>query len=200
MSAVATLPAASAAPAPPAPPALPRPFRWTCAEFHRAGEAGVFEGRRPVLIDGVILEQGPMNHPHAIAVELTMIALQAVFAIGWRVRVQLPLVIDLFTDLFPDFAVVAGSPRDLPGHPATAALVVEVSDTTLHFDTNEKLALYARAGVPEYWVLDLNSRRLLVFRDPHGTAYRFQQTYGETNVVSPLAAPTATIRVADLLP
>jgi len=182
------------------PQAPPRPLRWTCAEFHRAGDLGLFEGKRPMLIGGVIIEQGPMNHPHAIAVSLVQNALFAVFAIGWHLRVQLPLVIDLFTDLMPDVAVIAGSPRDLAGHPATAPLVVEVADTSLHFDTTDKLELYARAGVPEYWVLDLNGRQLLVFRDPHRTGYRTQQVFGPADAVSPLAAPTATVLVADLLP
>ncbi len=183
-----------------APPAAPRPLRWTCAEFHRAGELGLFEGKRPLLIDGVILEQGPMNPPHAVAVMLVQGVLLAIFGAGWALRVQLPLVFGLETDPLPDFAVVRGSPRDFAAHPSTAALVVEVSDTTLSFDTGDKLELYARAGVPEYWVLDLNARELLVYRDPHGTAYRNQQTFGPADAVSPLAAPTATVRVADLLP
>jgi Uma2 family endonuclease len=84
------------------------------------------------------------------------------FAGGWHVRVQLPLVIDLFTDLVPDLAVIPGSPRGLTGHPASAALVVEVADTSLAFDTTQKLELYAWAGIPEYWVLDLTGRLFLV--------------------------------------
>jgi len=178
----------------------PAPRRWTCVDFHRAGEMGLFEGLRAMLIDGVILEQGPMNPPHAIAIELLEIALRPVFVIGWRVRVQLPLVVDLFTDLLPDLAIMAGSPRDLAAHPSTAALVVEVADASLHFDTTDKLELYARAGVAEYWVPDLNGRQLLVFREPHGTAYRSRQALGPADSVSPLAAPAATVRVADLLP
>ncbi len=188
------------APAVAPPTAAPRPLRWTCAEFHRAGDLGLFEGKRPLLIDGVILEQGPMNHPHAIAVSLVQNVLIALFAAGWHLRVQLPFVIDLFTDLMPDLAVIAGSPRGLAGHPASASLIVEVADTSLHFDTTDKLELYARAGVAEYWVLDLNGQQLLVFRDPHGTAYRSRQAFGPADAVSPLAAPAATVRVADLLP
>ena len=80
--------------------------------------------------------------------------------------------------------------------------MVEVADSSLRFDTGEKLAWYAAAGVPEYWVLDVNGRQLLVYRDPDpaGRTYRTQLTFAEAESVSPLAAPTASLRVADLLP
>jgi hypothetical protein len=61
----------------------PRPVSWTCAEFHRFGDMGVFEGRRAMLIDGVILEEGPMNPPHAITLELVEGAIRTAFGTGW---------------------------------------------------------------------------------------------------------------------
>jgi Uma2 family endonuclease len=107
----------------------------------------------------------------------------------------------------PDLAVVAGRPGNHPNHPTSAALVVEVSDTTHDTDITEKAERYATAGIADYWVLDLNSRRLLVFRDPVPlpaglgvTAYRTHLTFGPTDRVSPLAAPVASILVGDLLP
>ena len=87
-------------------PAGPRPPRWTCAEFHRFGDMGVFEGRRAMLIDGVILEEGPMNPPHAITLELVEEALRLAFGPGWRFRSQSPLVLGLDLDPEPDFAVI----------------------------------------------------------------------------------------------
>jgi Uma2 family endonuclease len=188
------------------PGAPPRPLRWTVADFHRVGETGVFEGRRPILIRGVILEQGMMNPPHATAVDLSAEVLRTVFGPGWRVRVQLPLVLGLDIDPMPDLAVVRGGPRDFAlTHPTTAALVVEVSDTTLALDLTEKAELYATAGIADYWVLDLTGRRLLVFRDPSpvpagGTAYRTHQTLGPAESATPLAAPNSPITVSDLLP
>src|SRR5262249_41110799 len=134
------------------PPAIPRPVRWTCAEFHRLGDLGVFEGRRAMLIDGVILEEGPMNPPHAITLGLVEEAIRTAFAAGWWLRNQSPLILGQDIDPEPDLAVVPGRPRDYATHPTTAALVVEVSDTSLDFDTNEKRPLYARAGIREYWV------------------------------------------------
>ena len=66
----------------------PRPVRWTCAEFHRFGDMGVFEGRRAMLIDGVILEEGPMNPPHALTLEVVEATLRTTFRAGWRIRMR----------------------------------------------------------------------------------------------------------------
>jgi Uma2 family endonuclease len=178
---------------------VPRPVRWTCAEFHRFGDMGVFEGRRAMLIDGVILEEGPMNPPHAITLELVEQAIRTAFGAGWRVRNQSPLVLGQDLDPEPDIAVIAGTARGSSGHPTTADLVVEVADSSLDFDTNDKRLLYARAGIREYWVVDINARRLLVYRDPQAGDYATQQALGPAGAVSPLAAPAATVRVADLL-
>jgi Uma2 family endonuclease len=192
------------------PPATgwPRPLRWTVAQFHAVNSTGVFAGRRPMLIRGVLLEQGPMNPPHAIALELVIEALRAAFGPGWRTRSQLPLVLGPDTDPFPDVAMIAGDPRAAPrAHPTTAMLVVEVSDTTLTTDMTEKAELYATGGIQEYWVLDLNARQLHVYRAPAPLAtnlgavvYGTHLTLGLADTVSPLAAPSSTIPVADLLP
>ena len=186
-------------PSPLAVPAVPRPIRWTCAEFHRFGDLGVFEGRQAMLIDGVILEEGPMNPPHAKTLGLVEEAVQTAFGVGWWLRHQSPLVLGQDLDPEPDLAVVPGRPRDYAGHPTTADLVVEVSDTSLDFDTNTKRLLYARAGIREYWVVDVNGRQLLVYRDPRAGDYAATQGLGPADVVSPLAAPTAVVRVTDLL-
>jgi len=169
-------------------------------EFHYLGELGLFEGRGAKLIDGEIVEEGPMNHPHAIALELAMISLQVAFGPGWRMRPQLPLVLGQTTDPMPDLAVVGGDPRTATAHPTTAALVVEITDTTFRYDTTTKLAFYAASGIADYWVLDVNARQLHVFRDPAGDTYATHLTLAETDTASPLAAPTSSVRVADLLP
>jgi Uma2 family endonuclease len=186
-------------PSSPAAPAGPRPVRWTCAEFHRLGDLGVFEGRRAMLIDGVILEEGPMNPPQALTLELVEEALRTAFGSGWRFRSQSPLVLGQDLDPEPDFAVIAGTPRGSSGHPTTADLVVEVADSSLAFDTNEKRLLYAKAGIRDYWVVDVGGRRLLVYRDPQAGDYATHQALGPADVAAPLAAPAAAVRVADLL-
>src|SRR5262245_39997613 len=116
------MPAAIATPVPGGPP---RNLLWTVAQFHYLGDLGVFEGRRAMLIDGVIVEEGPMNPPHRIALELSGDALRAAFGTGWRVCVQMPLVLGLYLDPEPDLAVVAGSARGSTSHPTTAAPVPE---------------------------------------------------------------------------
>jgi len=190
------------------PPALRTkvpPLRWTVKEFHRLGDAGYFEGRRPFLIDGVIYEQGFMNEPRAIAMLLGQQVFQSIFGEGWVIRNQLPLVFGLHTDPRPDFAIVRGTIRSQRPHPTSAELVIEVSDTTLDDDLTEKAELYAVAGIPEYWVLDLNARVLHVLRDPgplaaNGTAYRSHRQIGPDDSVFPLGAPDQSVKVADLLP
>ena len=193
MTTLATPPVTAAPPA-----GGPRPRRWTVAEFHALGDSGLFEGRRAKLIAGEIIEEGPMNPPHALTMELVDLALRAAFGAGWRFRNQLPLPVGRDTDPLPDFAVIAGDVRGASGHPATAALVVEVSDTSLGYDTGEKRLIYAAAGVPEYWVLDINGRQLFVYRAPQGGDYASQQALGPADEVAPLSAPAA-VRVADLL-
>lgn len=195
----------------PPPPATvsfaPRPLRWTATEFNRMGDTGLFEGRRPFLIDGVIWEQQPMEPQYAAALGLVTEAVRVAFGAGWRYRNQSPLHLDEYNDPVPDLSILAGSPRDSDKHPSTASLVIEVADTSLTIDTTVKAERYATAGVPDYWVLDLNGRRLLVFRDPAplpaglgATAYRAHLTYAPGDAVAPLAVPTASIPVADLIP
>src|SRR5579872_4732920 len=191
---------------PPVRSTRPQPHRWTTAEFNHMGEMGWFEGRRAFLLDGVILEQGPMDPPHANALELLTEVIRTAFVSGWRFRIQTPLHVDTYNDPMPDLAVVPGKPGNHP-HPTTAALVVEVADSTLDTDTTEKAERYATAGVADYWVPDLNGRRSIVFRDPiplpaglGATAYRKQLILSPMDRVTPLAAPHASILVGDLLP
>jgi len=185
----------------------PMPKRWTLAQFHQLGDAGYFEGMRAKLIHGVIIEEGPMNPPHAIAGMNAEEALRSAFGKGWWLWIEKPLVLGSDTDPMPDLAVLAGRPTVAGGHPTTAALVIEIADTSLDYDTTTKAELYATAGIADYWVVDVENRLLLVFRDPAplpaglgATAYQTRLTFAETDTVAPLALPSAAVRVADLLP
>jgi len=183
----------------------PRTKSWTVDEFHDVRETGVWDGLRTFLIQGTIWEQGPMNPPHANSVDLISEMLRAAFGIQYRVRCQLPLVLGFDTDPMPDVAVVRGGPRDFSTvHPTTAELVVEVADTTLFQDTTTKAELYAEAGIQEYWVVDVDQSKLLVFRDPApisvgGFHYRNQQTLSKSDSITPLALSNSALSVADLL-
>lgn len=186
---------------------MPQPRRWTVTEFGRLSSLGCFADRRAFLLDGVILEQGPMEPPPAEALEVLYEHVRNAFGPGWRFRVQAPLHLDEFNNPMPDLAVVAGTPGYYGNHPVSAALVVEVADTPLQSDLTDKVERCATAGIADYWVLDLNGGTLHVFRNPQrlpaslgATAYRIHNGLKHGDSVSPLAAPTATIRVADLLP
>ena len=99
------------------------------------------------------------------------------------------------TVLTRDFRTFAANPQ-----PADLQLVVEVSDLTLTIDLTAKARLYARAGIVEYWVIDIKGRRLIVHLDPREGVYFSVMAYGEFETISPLAAPAAPFRVADVLP
>lgn len=183
-----------------------RTRRWTRAEYGRAVEAGIFREDEPLeLLAGRLVVAEPKRRPHALATGLVADALRRAFGIGWYVQIQDPIALNPTSEPEPDVAVVRGAPRDYPReHPAHPVLVVEVAEWSLRLDRRLKSRLYARAGIPEYWILNLVSRVLEVHRAPRREGRRY--TYGDIQVlgpeatVNPLAAPTARISVADLLP
>jgi Uma2 family endonuclease len=191
-------------------PASPKPYRWQIQAYRDLGATGVFAGLKTMLIHGEILVMTFPKPPHDTALNLAVEALRSAFATGYHVRNQQGLDIGTDNDPGPDLAVVPGSIRDYGTRTPTAnlaVLVVEVAESSLFLDTTTKAELYATAGVPDYWVIDVANRRLLVFRDPvalpvglGATAYRTHRTLAATDSIAPLAAPTAIVRVVDLLP
>jgi Uma2 family endonuclease len=167
-----------------------------------------YKGRKLILVEGEILEMPDPNPPHDVSLGLTEAALRAAFGVGKWIRGQMSLVLGLSTDPMPDVAVVPGSPRDIKtDHPRSALLVVEISESTLDYDTRDKANLYAAGGIQEYWVVDLVHRQLIVFRDRaadpaqlFGAAYSSRIVLDAATTVGPLAAPQAVVRVGDLLP
>lgn len=176
--------------------------RWTVEEYYRAAAAGVFgPEERLELVDGEIYRMSPQHGPHATACQLTEDALSRIFRRGYVVRGQKPLSLGASSEPEPDVCVVTGRVRDFArSHPTTALLVVEVADSTVQFDLGLKAATYARAGIAEYWVIVIPQRMLVLHRDPRSGQYGSITHHGESDTVFPLAAPTAAIRVADLLP
>jgi len=186
----------------------PRRYRWTNEEVCKLGDAGYFSGRSVILVDGVILEIPLATPAHDAILNLLDYMLKEIFRSGYAVRVQSGLNISIDTNPLPDLAVVTGSPKDYITHqPKSALLIVEVSNTSFAYDSGEKSNLYAAAGIIDYWVLDLNDRQLFVFREPiadseapRGYRYASIQTLTTADAITPLAAPEASIRVADMLP
>ncbi len=183
--------------------------RWSRIEYGRLIEIGILRaGDKVELLDGQICVSEPQNSPHATAICLAEEALRQAFAGSWSIRVQMPIALDQESEPEPDLTVVPGGPRDyLADHPARPVLVVEVSDSSLALDRGHKGSLYARARLRDYWIVNLVDRVVEVHREPgpdatafHGWAYRSIQRLHAEQSVTPLAAPTARIAVAELLP
>ena len=177
--------------------------RWTADECDKFEGMGILEPGAYELLDGEIVEKLGQNIAHTFANTRTLFALSLIFGQDCTLMpVSVPISDenrpepDVFVTRLPSRDYLArGNPR-----PADMRLVVEVSDTTLWRDRNTKARLYGGAGVPEYWVLDINGRRLFVHRLPVADGYADVQEFDETQSVAPLAAPHSSIQVADLLP
>ena len=180
----------------------PRVHRLTRARYEQMVDAGIFGPEdRIELLDGDLIERAPQKSKHATTIRLFEQELARVFSEGFDVRAQLPLALGPHSEPEPDLAVVAGSPRDYrDAHPQSALLVVEIAETTLSYDRGRKLAAYARAGIADYWVVDLAGGTIEVCRRPEGDRYLDRDTRRGGESVAPLAAPQASIRVDDLLP
>lgn len=182
--------------------------RWQRAEYDRLVDLGVF-GDEPIeLIGGQLVVAEPQGAYHAAAITKVDYALRAALPPGWIVRLQAPVSLDDESEPEPDLVVVPGRPGDYrESHPAHPALAVEVAESSLQFDRERKGSLYARAGVQDYWIVNLVDRVLEVCRDPepepsafYGWRYRSVTLLPPAAVVVPFAFTSSQIAVADLLP
>lgn len=148
--------------------AMPVPTkRWTRAQYERAIECGIFrEDERLELLDGVLVVKEPQGEPHAVAVDLVALALRRAFGEGWLVRQQVHFAPGRLSRPEPDVYVVQGSPRDYLRPPKAPVLIVEVSQSRLAFDRGQKGAIYARAGIQDYWIVNLVDSMIEVRREP----------------------------------
>ncbi len=172
-------------------------------------DAGLFQDCRVELIEGEIIDMAAQKDAHAVAILLLQQALHKAFP-EYLIRCQLPLTLGVRSEPEPDFAVTAGMPRDFLGtgkHPSTALLVVEIADTSLRLDRGRKASLYARAGILDYWIINLRDHCVEVRREPTadpaarlGHRYKTLTTLRPPESISPLANPAAQTPIADLLP
>jgi Uma2 family endonuclease len=184
-----------------------RPRRWKRIEYDQLIDRGIFQpGERLELLGGQLIVREPQGGAHALGVELVAEALREAFGAAARIRVQLPVALDDESEPEPDVSVVGGPLADAdPALPSGALLIVEVSDSSLALDRTEKASLYARAGIADYWILNLAERVLEVHREPtpgstapYGWRYSLVHRLAGGDVVSPLAAPQSRIPVARL--
>ena len=186
-----------------------RTRRFTRAEYERLIDLGVFQPGEPIeLIGGELIVAEPQGAAHYTAICKTASALQTAFGPGWYARMQGPIGLDDESEPEPDIAVVPGVPDDYArAHPERAVLTVEVAESSLALDRRHKGSLYARAGLADYWIVNLVDRVLEVYRVPVADAATpFGWRYAEREVldafarVSPLAASQSSVSVSQLLP
>jgi Uma2 family endonuclease len=189
----------------PLPEQFPHRRRFTRDEGRFLTDNGLLDGRWE-LVDGEIISKMGQNPAHKVAVILLNAYLTRVFD-ALRVMIQLPIDVaptdNPINEPEPDGAVLARSAMEYPhGNPppGDVLLVVEIADTSLRVDLTTKMARYARAGIADYWVIDLNGRRIVVHRAPAGDHYASVVSFGEDEMLAPLAAPSASVGAADLLP
>jgi len=186
-----------------------RTRRFTRAEYDRLIELGVFQPDEDIeLIGGELIVAERQGAPHYTAIRKTAKALEAAFGPGWDVRMEGPIGLDDESEPEPDVAVVTGSVDDYAReHPSRPVLTVEIAESSLALDRRHKGSLYARAGLQDYWILNLVDRVLEVYRRPvadagapFGWRYADRVVLDATARAIPIAAPQSSVSVAQLLP
>lgn len=177
--------------------------KFTAEEYHWMVRVGILrEDDRLELIEGEIVEMPPIGPEHASTTDATNEIFVHRFSDVARVRVQNPIRLDGSNEPEPDIALVrrrADAYRTaLPG-PDDIFLLVEISDTALATDRDVKVPLYARAGIPEVWLIDLPHRLLHIYRAPSRDGYREVSTARPGEAVAPSAFPDRPVAVSDLI-
>ena len=164
--------------------------------------AGIFhEDEHLELLSGLIVKMTPQGVPHALIIERLTEFLFRSRGEGDRVRVQLPLTLGDDSEPEPDLAVVTGATSiSDEGHPTSAVLVLEAGSESLAYDRTVKGALYARAGIPEYWVVNVAEECVEVYRGPDAEAgrYRSTATFGRGERVTSTVLPRFSVPVDEL--
>jgi Uma2 family endonuclease len=172
-------------------------------------ELGILQEDEPIeLIDGQLIVAEPKGRPHVTVVRLTTQVLTRAFGAGWLVYAQDPIALDDVSEPEPDVVVVPGAELDyLDDHPARPALLVEVAETSLYYDRSHKGSAYARAGLLDYWIVNLVDWRVEVYRRPAtdssaelGWRYLDVELFTPGSTIMPLVRPDVGIAVADILP
>jgi Uma2 family endonuclease len=194
-------------PVPPHSPFIyPPRKRWTRAECERIEATDLCDRERLELIEGELIVRSAQGRPHVIVLMSLMGWLAAVIDLkhlNFRGPIDVAPEDNPTSEPEPDIAILARTGSEYPtaNPPASdVRLVIEVSDTTLAFDLGPKARLYARTQIPEYWVFDVNERRLIVHRDPRAGVYSLVTAYVEGESIAPLAFPSESFPVAIAFP
>lgn len=182
--------------------AQPR-HRWTVAEYHRMAEVGLLhEDSRVELIDGEIIEMAPIGSSHGGNVNRFIRLFSKVVGDKAIIAAQNPVVLSGYAEPQPDLAILRWRGDDYEQsnpHPEDVLLLIEVADSTLKYDRDVKVPLYANHGIPEVWLLDLQRKQLEIYRDPAHGQYQ-QRDCRRTGQIAPILCPDAVIDLAELFP
>lgn len=184
----------------------PSPWKFTREEYYWLAENGFFGDEHVELIGGEIVKMVPIGPEQSATIAANTQTLIPAFGSGYHTRTQLPLSLE-DSEPEPDIAVVKGNPADYKTeHPQSAVLVIEVSKTTLDYDRTHKSSLYARASIPDYWIVNLVDRCVEVYREPvemagapFGWGYSSRTVYHSDEEIAPLEKPEVKIKVSSLL-
>ena len=182
--------------------------KWTVEEYYKMAELDLFGDKRVELLEGEIIEMSAMGRPHVNTVRLAAHLLETALGDGWFVQLQAPIRFHKRSEPEPDLAVIAGRWQDYDTeHPTTAALIIEVSDSTLYQDRKYKGSLYAKEGVADYWIINLPKRQIEVYRHPikdqeapYGFSYGNSMVLKPGETIAPLINPDAEISVSKFFP
>ncbi len=168
-------------------------YRFTVDDYYQMGKTGILrEDDRVELINGEIIQMSPIGGSHAYCVNMLVKLFSSLYQQNYMLCVQNPIHLNEYNEPQPDFVIV--DPSDLAHtkrhpQPEDILLLIEVSDSTVKYDKQVKIPLYAEFGIKEAWCLDLNNSTLETFRQPTPTGYQAIQTYQSNQPVSPLAFP-----------
>ncbi len=177
--------------------------RFTVGDYHRLAETGVLRpDARVELLDGRIIDMSPIGPFHGGVVNRLGRLFHRLARDRWLLSVQNPVRLDPYSELQPDVMLLKPAPDDYihrHPHPEDVFLLIEVADTTLELDREEKLPAYGRAGIPEVWIVNLLEHTIEVYRTPHSAGYASRQVWRAGDQGSPAAFPDARVDVGELL-
>jgi len=174
-----------------------RPLRR--AEFDQLIALGLFARERVELVNGELIDRGPQGGSHASTITRLVRLLVPRLSRNVEARIQMPFAAGPASEPEPDLALVLAGDYEID-HPTSALLVIEVSDTSLEYDQTVKAALYAKARVPEYWLVNLATLSIEVRRLPMRGQYTRVRTAQIGDTLRPVALQRLTVPVADVFP
>ncbi|XZN90194.1 MAG: Uma2 family endonuclease [Microcoleus sp.] len=178
--------------------------KWTVEEYHKLGEIGFFHPEERVeLIEGNIITISAKRTANTSAARRTANALRDLLGNRVDVYYKSPIALDDNSEPEPDITLVIIDPLDYATHhptPSEVYLIIEVADSSLTYDREVKAKIYARSGIADYWVLNVNDRQLHVFREPVENGYQSELILGENGSISPLHFPAVNIAIPEMLP